>query len=138
MGLGKSGSSDSLLHGSSATTAQENSRFDRALALTEAATWEDTVQPGDTCSEPEPTQPDVVRFYSERGPAERGIKWGKHATYCTRLSRHRFRAHERRSQLGLLTYNLDERWRRLVLLKKIDHCLLTSLEQLSSSGRLLK
>jgi hypothetical protein len=45
-----------------------------------------------------------------------------------RLSCHRFRANERRSQLSLLTYNLGEQWRRLVLLKRIDHWLLTSLE----------
>jgi hypothetical protein len=44
----------------------------------------------------------------------------------TRLSCHRFRANER-SQLSLLAYNLGKLYRRLVLLKRIDSWLLTSL-----------
>jgi hypothetical protein len=38
----------------------------------------------------------------------------------TRVSCHRFRANERRSQLSLLAYNLGKLCRRLVLLKRID------------------
>jgi Transposase DDE domain group 1 len=36
----------------------------------------------------------VVRFYNRRGTAEQWIKEGQQATHWTRLSCHRFRAHE--------------------------------------------
>jgi len=63
----------------------------------------------------------------------------KQATQWTRLSCHRFRANEVRLQLSLLAYNLGNLWRRLVLPKKIDAWLLTSLQQRWwTGGRLVK
>jgi len=68
------------------------------------------------------------------------IKEGKQATHWTRLSCHRFRANEARLQLSLLAYNLGNRWRRLVLPKRIDAWSLTSLQQrlVKTGGRLIK
>jgi hypothetical protein len=60
----------------------------------------------------------VVRFYNDRGTAEQWIKLRQAGNALHWLSCHRFRANERRSQLSLLTYNLGELWRRLVLLKR--------------------
>ena len=61
----------------------------------------------------------VVRFYNKRGTAEQWIKEGKQAAHWTRLSCHRFRANEVRLQLSVLTYNLGNLWRRLVLPARI-------------------
>jgi hypothetical protein len=82
----------------------------------------------------------VVRFYNRRGTAEQWIKAGKQATHWTRLSCHRFRANEVRLQLSVLAYNLGNLWRRLVLPKRIDHWLLTSVQQrlVKTGGRLVK
>ena len=81
-----------------------------------------------------------MRFYNKRGTAEQWIKEGKQATHWTRLSCHRFRANEVRSQLSLLAYNLGNLWRRHVLPKRIDHWSLTSLQQrfVKTGGRLVK
>jgi hypothetical protein len=57
----------------------------------------------------------VVRFYNQRGTAERWIKEGKTATHWTRLSCHRFRANEVRLLLGVIAYNLGNLLCRLVL-----------------------
>src|SRR5438046_1966893 len=57
----------------------------------------------------------VVRFYNQRGTAERCIEEGKTATHWTRLSCHRFRANEVRLLLGVIAYNLGNLLRRLVL-----------------------
>jgi hypothetical protein len=82
----------------------------------------------------------IVRFYNKRGTAEQWIKEGKQATRWTRLSCHRFRANEARSQLSLLAYNLGNLWRRVVLPKRIDAWSLTSLQQrlVKTGGRLIK
>ena len=69
----------------------------------------------------------VVRFYNKRGTAEQWIKEGKQAAHWTRLSCHRFRANEVRLQLSVLTYNLGNLWRRLVLPARIATWSLTSL-----------
>jgi hypothetical protein len=81
----------------------------------------------------------VVHFYNKRGTAERWIKEGKQAEKMTLLSCHHFRSNEVRLWLSVLTYNLGNLW-RLVLLKRIDHWLLTSLQQrlLKTGGRLIK
>jgi hypothetical protein len=82
----------------------------------------------------------VVRFYNKRGRAEQWIKEGKQATHWTRLSCHRFRANEARSQLSLLAYNLGNLWRRLVLPKRIGAWSFSSLQQrlVKTGGRLIK
>jgi hypothetical protein len=82
----------------------------------------------------------IVRFYNKRGTAEQWIKEGKQAMHWTRLSRHRFRANEARSQSSPLAYNLGNLWRRLVLPKRIDVCSLTSLQQrlVKTGGMLVK
>ena len=78
----------------------------------------------------------VVRFYNKRGTAEQWIKEGKQATHWTRLSCHRFRANEVRLQLSVLSYNLGNLWRRLVLPTRIERWSLTSLQQrLVKTGR---
>ena len=58
----------------------------------------------------------------------------------TRLSCHRFRSNEVRLWLSLMAYNLGNLWRRLVLPKRIDNWLLTSLQQrlMKTGGRLVK
>ncbi len=45
------------------------------------------------------------------------------------LSCHRFRANEARLWLSLITYNLGNLWRRLVLPGRINNWSLTSLQQ---------
>ena len=82
----------------------------------------------------------VVRFYNKRGTAEQWIKEGKQAAHWTRLSCHRFRANEVRLQLSVLTYNLGNLWRRLVLPARIATWSLTSLQQrlVKTGGRLVK
>jgi|SRR6516165_2589887 len=55
----------------------------------------------------------VVRFYNQRGTAERWIKEGKEATHWTRLSCHRYRANEVRLLLRVIAYNLRSLLRRL-------------------------
>jgi hypothetical protein len=81
----------------------------------------------------------VVRFENKRGMAEQGIKEGKQATQWSRLSGPRFRAKAARFPLSLRAYNLDNRWRRRVLLKRIDAWSLTSLPQrlVKTGGRRL-
>ncbi|MFH1517905.1 MAG: transposase, partial [Pseudomonadota bacterium] len=75
-----------------------------------------------------------------RPPAEQWIKEDKQATHRTRLSCHRFRANEVRSQLSVPAYNLGKLWRRLVRPKRIDSWSLTSLPQrlVKTGGRLAK
>jgi Transposase DDE domain group 1 len=82
----------------------------------------------------------VVRFYNQRGTAERWIKEGKTATHWTRLSCHRFRANEVRLLLGVIAYNLGNLLRRLVLPVAIQDWSLTSLQQrlLKTGGRLIR
>ena len=82
----------------------------------------------------------VVRFYSQRGTAERWIKEGKEATHWTRLSCHRFRANEVRLLLGVIAYNLGNLLRRLLLPAAIQTWSLTSLQQrlFKTGGRLIR
>lgn len=70
----------------------------------------------------------VVRFYNQRGTAERWIKEGKQLAALTRLSCHRFRAHEVRLWLSVIAYNVRNLWRRLALPKAIGNWSLTHLE----------
>jgi hypothetical protein len=58
----------------------------------------------------------------------------------TRVSCHRFRSNEVRLWLSLIAYNLGNLWQRLVLPKKIENWLLTSLQQrlVKIGGRLVK
>ncbi len=81
-----------------------------------------------------------MRFYNKRGTAEQWIKEGKQATHGTRLSCHQFRANEVRLQLSVVSSNLGNLWRRLVLPKRIEHGSLTSLQQrlVKTGGRLIK
>jgi hypothetical protein len=71
----------------------------------------------------------VVRFYNQRGTADKWSKDGKAATHWTRLSCHRFRANEVRLLLGVIAYNLGDLLRRLVLPLAIRSWSLTSLQQ---------
>ena len=82
----------------------------------------------------------VVRCYNKRGTAEQWIKEGKQAAAMTRLSCHRFRAHEVRLWLSVLAYNLGNLWRRLALPKAVGNWSLTSLQQrlVKTGGRLIK
>ena len=82
----------------------------------------------------------VVRFYNKRGIAEQWIKEGKQAVKMARLSCHRFRSNEVRLVLSVISYNLGNLWRRLVLPKRIEHWSLTSLQQrlVKTGGRLIK
>jgi hypothetical protein len=82
----------------------------------------------------------VVRFYNRRGTAEPWIKAGKQAIHWTRLSCHRFRAHEVRLQLSVLADTLENLWWRLILPKRIDHWSLTSVQQqlVKTGGRVVK
>ncbi len=81
-----------------------------------------------------------VRFYNQRGTAERWIKEGKEATHRTRLSCHRLRANEVRLLLGVIAYNLGNLLRRLVLPLAIQSWSLTSLQQrlFKTGGRLIR
>jgi len=58
----------------------------------------------------------------------------------TRLSCHRFRSNEVRLWLSLITYNLGNLWRRLVLPQRIEKWSLTSLQQrlVKTGVRLIK
>ena len=82
----------------------------------------------------------VVRFYNKRGTAEQWIKEGKQAVKMTRLSCHRFRSNEVRLWLSVISYNLGNLWRRLVLPRKIENWSLTSLQQrlVKTGGQLMK
>ena len=82
----------------------------------------------------------VVRFYNKRGTAEQRIKEGKQAVKMTRLSCHRFRSNEVRLWLSVISYNLGNLWRRLVLPQRIGNWSLTSLQQrlVKTGGRLIK
>ena len=62
----------------------------------------------------------VVRFNNKRGAAEQWIKEGKQAVKMTRLSCHRFRSNDVRLWLSVMACNLENPWRRLVLLMRID------------------
>ena len=75
-----------------------------------------------------------------RGSAEQWIKEGKPAVKVTRLSCHRFRSNYVRLTLSLLAYNMANRWRRLVLPKRIENWSVTSLQQrlVKTGGRLVK
>jgi hypothetical protein len=81
-----------------------------------------------------------VRFYNKRGTGEQRIKEGKQAVKMTRLSCHRFRSIEVRLGLSVITYNLGNLLRRLVLSRKIAGGSLTSLQQrlVKTGGRLVK
>jgi hypothetical protein len=82
----------------------------------------------------------VAQFYNKRGTAEQWIKEGKQAVKMTRLSCHRVRLNEVRLWLSLIAYNLGNLWRRLVLLRGIGSCTLTSLQQrlVKAGARLIK
>ena len=82
----------------------------------------------------------VMRFYNKRGAAEQWIREEKQAVKITRLISHRFRSKEVRRWLRVIAYNLGNRWRRLVLPKRIDGWALTSLQQrlVKTGGRLIK
>jgi hypothetical protein len=58
----------------------------------------------------------------------------------TLLICHRFRSNEERFWLSVLTYNLGNLWRRLVLPTRIENWSLTSLQQrwVKTGGRLIK
>ena len=58
----------------------------------------------------------------------------------TLLICHRLRSNEERFWLSVLTYNLGNLWRRLVLPKRIENWSLTSLQQrlVKTGGRLIK
>jgi hypothetical protein len=88
---------------------------------------------------PEADSRAVVRFY-KRGTAEQWIKEGKQAVKMTRLSCHRFRSNEVRLWLSVISYNLGNLWRRLVLPQRIGSWSLTSLQQrrVKTGGRLVK
>ena len=69
----------------------------------------------------------VVHFYNGRGTAEQWIKEGKYVLNWTRLSCKRFVSNQVRLWLFVLTYNLGNFLRRLVLPGKIKHWSLRSL-----------
>ena len=62
------------------------------------------------------------------------------AIKMTRLSCHRFRSNQVRLALSLLSCNLGNPWRRLVLPQRIEKWSLTSLQQrlVKTGGRLVK
>ncbi len=74
------------------------------------------------------------------GTAKQWIREGKQAVKMTRLNCHRFLSNEVRLWLSVIAYNVGNLWRRLVLPKRIDHWLLTSLQQrmVKTGGRLIK
>jgi hypothetical protein len=82
----------------------------------------------------------VVRFYNKRRTAEQWIREGKQAVKITRLSCHRFRSDEVRLWLSVITYNLGNLWRRLVLPSRIEKWSLSSLHRrlVKTGGRLIK
>jgi hypothetical protein len=69
----------------------------------------------------------VVRFYNGRGIAEQWIKEGKYALNWTRLSCKHFLSNQVRLGLFVLTYNLGNFLRRLVLPGKVKHWSLRTL-----------
>ena len=81
----------------------------------------------------------IVRFYNGRGTAEQWIKEGKYALNWTRLSCHKFVANQVRLWLFVLTYNLGNFMRRLVLPEDMKHWTLTSLQTrlIKTGGRLV-
>ena len=82
----------------------------------------------------------IVRFYNGRGTAEQWIKEGKYALNWTRLSCHKFVATQVRLWLFVLTYNLGNFMRRLVLPEDMKHWTLTSLQTrlIKTGGRLVR
>ena len=82
----------------------------------------------------------IVRFYNGRGTAEQWIKEGKYALNWTRLSCHKFVANQVRLWLFVLTYNLGNFMRRLVLPEDMKHWTLTSLQTrlIKTGGRLVR
>jgi hypothetical protein len=82
----------------------------------------------------------VVPFYNKRGTAERWVREGKWAVKRTRLSCHRLRSNEVRLWLSVITYNLTNLWRRLVLLLRVGNRSLARLQQrlVKTGGRLVK
>ena len=82
----------------------------------------------------------IVRFYNGRGTAEQWIKEGKYALNWTRLSCHKFVANQVRLWLFVLTYNLGNFMRRLVLSEDMKHWTLTSLQArlIKTGGRLVR
>ena len=82
----------------------------------------------------------IVRFYNGRGTAEQWIKEGKYALNWTRLSCHKFVANQVRLWLFVLTYNLGNFMRRLVLPESMKHWSLTSLQTrlIKTGGRLVR
>jgi hypothetical protein len=76
-----------------------------------------------------PMEPDwVVKFYNQRGTAERHIKEGKYAFRWTRLSCQRFRDNEVRLQLHALAYNMATFLRCIELPDAMADWSLTSLQ----------
>ncbi len=71
----------------------------------------------------------VVRFYNQRGTAERSIKEGKNAVNWTRLSCHDFVDNQVRLQLFILAYNLGNFLRQAVLPRAVRHWTLTTLRE---------
>ena len=82
----------------------------------------------------------IVRFYNGRGTAEQWIKEGKYALNWTRLSCHKFVANQVRLWLFVLTYNLGNFMRRLVLPEDMKHWTLSSLQTrlIKTGGRLVR
>ena len=82
----------------------------------------------------------VVHFYNGRGTAEQWIKEGKYALNWTRLSCHKFVANQVRLWLFVLTYNLGNFMRRLVLPEDMKHWTLSSLQTrlIKTGGRLVR
>ena len=83
---------------------------------------------------------ELLRFYNGRGTAEQWIKEGKYALNWTRLSCHKFVANQVRLWLFVLTYNLGNFMRRLVLPEDMKHWTLTSLQtrMIKTGGRLVR
>ncbi len=71
----------------------------------------------------------VVRFYNQRGTAEKRIKEGKNAVKWTRLSCHDFVDNQVRLQLFVLAYNLGNFIRQAVLPRSVRHWTLTTLRE---------
>lgn len=71
----------------------------------------------------------VVRFYNQRGTAEQWIKEGKNAVKWTRLSCHDFVDNRVRLHLFVLTYNLGNFLRQLVLPREVRRWTLTTMRE---------
>ena len=78
--------------------------------------------------------------FGVRGTAEQWIKEGKYALNWTRLSCHKFVANQVRLWLFILTYNLGNFMRRLVLAEDMKHWTLSSLQTrlIKAGGRLVR